>query len=140
VNGRQYWARALRYYLKISFLNSFVFWAVPLLLALVSAAVNAFAKHRWEISRKALVLAGFFGGFMFLLTLFTAIGNDIYANWGTAEREIVWDPLLVWRVFLYLGCLMFLGAAFMAYHQGLWLSVLFGFFSVASAIAAKRWL
>jgi hypothetical protein len=45
----------------------------------------------------------------------------------------------VWKTFLYLGALFFFVAAFLAYHQGVWLSVFFIGFAIGSAITAKKY-
>jgi hypothetical protein len=44
----------------------------------------------------------------------------------------------MWKTFLYLGALFFFVAAFLAYHQGVWLSVFFIAFAIGSAITAKK--
>lgn len=45
---------------------------------------------------------------------------------------------MMWKAFLYPGTLFFFIAAFLAFHQGASLSVLFIAFGIGSAIAAKR--
>jgi hypothetical protein len=137
MDARRYWMKALPYYLRVSFRNSFTLWAAPLALAVVFMLLTGLAKHQWTINWRGVALAGSFGGLIFLLTLFTAIGDDIYRNWGVEERKITWNRMLVWRVFLYLGALFFLTAAFLSYNQGAWLSVFFVLFSIGSAVAAK---
>jgi hypothetical protein len=44
----------------------------------------------------------------------------------------------MWQTFLYLTALFFFVAAFLAYHQGVWLCVLFIAFATGAAISAKK--
>jgi hypothetical protein len=135
-----HWKRALPYYLKVSFLYSGIGWALPLAITLVDAIWTGLTKHRLAVHWANLKFALVFGGFFFLLSLLTAVGDDIHRNWGAQERTIAWNPLLMWKTFLYLGALLFFVAAFLGYHQGAWLSVLFIAFAIGSAIAAKKCL
>jgi hypothetical protein len=135
-----HWKRALPFYLQISLRFSFVGWAAPLTLTLLATIWVGLTERRFAINRAGLVYAAIFGTFFFLLAFLTAVGDDLCRNHGTQEATIAWNPSLVWRVFLYGVALFFLIAAFLAYHQGVWLSVTFVFFSIGSAIAARVWL
>jgi hypothetical protein len=44
----------------------------------------------------------------------------------------------MWKVLLYLSSAFFCVAAFLAYHQGTWLTVEFIVFAIGSAITAQR--
>ncbi len=76
-----------------------------------------------------------FGGGFFLLALLTSVAADVYRNRGVEQGTIEWNPALVWQAFLYLGAFFFL-PAFLAYHEGVWLSVGFVCFSIGSVITA----
>jgi len=138
MNAALYWKTALPYYLKVSFLYSTIGWAPPLAITLASATWTGLTTHRVAVNRAGVKFALVFGGFFFVLTLLTAVGDDIHRNWGTQERTVAWNPHLMWKTFLYLGALLFFVAAFLAYHQGVWLSVLFIAFAISSTFAAKR--
>lgn len=138
MNAARYWKTALPYYLRVSFLNSAIGWAPPLAITLVSAMWTGLTTHRVAVNRAGVEFALVFGGFFFVLTLLTAVGDDIHRNRGAQERIVAWNPLLMWKTFLYLGAMLFFVAAFLAYHQGAWLSVLFIAFAIGSAIAAKK--
>jgi hypothetical protein len=137
MNAALYWKTALPYYLKVSFLYSAIGWAPPLTITLASTMWTGLTTHRVAINR-GVEFALVFGGFFFALTLLTAVGDDIRRNWGTQERIVAWNPFLMWKTVLYLGALLFFVAAFLAYHRGVWLSVLFIVFAVGSTFAAKR--
>ena len=77
-----------------------------------------------------------FGGGFFLLALLTSVAADVYRNRGVEQGTIEWNPALVWQAFLYLGAFFFLVSAFLAYHEGVWLSVGFVCFSIGSVITA----
>jgi hypothetical protein len=138
MNAVAYWKIALPYYLKVAFVYSAIGWATPLAITLSGTIWTGLTKHRLAVNRVGVEFALAFGGFFFLLALLTAVGHDIHRNWGAQERIVTWNPLLMWKVFLYLGALVFSVAAFLAYHQGARLSVLFIAFAIGSAIAAKR--
>jgi len=133
----RHWKIALPFYLKIAFYYFLIFAAAPLAVAILFAIATGLTTHRWKINPTSIALALTFGGFFFFLALLTAIGNDIRRNWGAQERTVAWNSQLMWRTFICLGALFFLVAAFLAYHQGVWLSVFFIAFSIGSAIAAK---
>ena len=133
-----HWKMALPYYLRVSFLYSAVGWAPPLAIALVDAMWIGLTQHRLAINRINVEFALTFGGFFFVLPLLTVVGDDIHRNWDAQERSVAWNPLLMWKTFLYLAALFFLGAAFLAYHQGASLSVLFIAFAISSAFVAKK--
>jgi hypothetical protein len=124
--------------MRASFLYSAIGWAPPLAIALVDTMWTGLTKHRLTINRINVEFALSFGGLFFVLSLFTAVGDDIRRNWGVQERTVAWNPYLVWKTFLYLGALFFFVAAFLAYHQGASLSVLFIVFAIGSAIATKK--
>lgn len=138
MNAARYWKTALPHYLKISLLNSAIGWAPPLVITLISAIWAGLTTHRVVVNRAGVELSLVFGGLFFGLTLLTAVGDDIRRNWGAQEPLVAWNPLLMWKTFLYLGALLFFVAAFLSYHQGAWLSVLFIAFAIGSGIAAKR--
>lgn len=79
-------------------------------------------------------IGGGIGAAFFLGMFGTAIASDISRNWGKSERELDWNPLLFWRVFLYFISLMFAAAGIASHRQGWWLSLEFGVF------AALCWL
>jgi hypothetical protein len=135
---KRYWRTVLPAYLKISFSYFVAFSAAPLAIVLVSTLWVGLRTGRWTINRVGVELALIFGGFFFVLALATAIGDDVQRNWKTTERTLAWHPQLMWKTFLYLGAVGFLVAAFLAYHQGVWLTVEFLAFSVFSAIVAKK--
>ncbi len=85
-----------------------------------------------------IALALIVGGFFFLLAFVTTIAEDLQRNWRARDRNTAWNPMLVWRNFIYLGAIGFVVAAFLAYHQGAWLTVLFLAFSIASLLTAKK--
>jgi hypothetical protein len=55
------------------------------------------------VNRNGVEFAITFGGIFFLLSLFTAVGDDIHRNWGAQERIVAWNSFLMWKTFLYLG-------------------------------------
>lgn len=131
-----HWRKALPYYLKASFRFSLVFWVLPLAVVLVGMIWIAVTTHHLVIDRVGVGFAITFGGGFFLLALITSLAADLYRNREAQEGTIEWNPALVWKAFLYLGAFLFLVAAFLAYHQGLWPSVGFVCFSIGSAIVA----
>jgi|SRR5579862_4124442 len=133
----QHWKKALPYYLRMSLRFSVIFWAAPLAVVLIGAIWMGVTKHHLAISRPGLGMAVAFGGFFFLLAFLTAVGGDIHRNYGVLEGTMEWNASLVWKNFLYLGASFLFVAAFLAYHQGVWISVTFICFSVGSAITAR---
>jgi hypothetical protein len=105
-------------------------------MALLAGVWQKFRTGSWPTT--GIVLALIFGGFFFLLALATVVGEDIRRNRNARKRTIEWNPQLMWRNFIYLGALGFFVAAFLAYHQGAWLSVLFVAFSIFSLITARK--
>jgi hypothetical protein len=138
MNPTLHWKKALPYYLRVSFLYSMIGWLAPLGFTLVDSIWTSLTKHRLAVNRVGVESALSFGGFFFLLPLLTAVVDDIHRNWGAQERTVAWNPRLVWKTFLYLGALFSFVAAFLAYHQGVWLSVFFIGFAIGSAITAKK--
>ena len=113
-------------------------WACPLAVILADAMWTGFTKHRLAINYIGVEFAIAFGGFFFLLSLLTAVGDDIHRNWGAQERIVAWNPSRIWKTFLYVGALFFFVAAFLAYRQGVSPSVFFIAFAIGSAITAKK--
>ena len=138
MNSTLHWKKALPYYLRVSFLYSMIGWLAPLVITLVDSIWTGLTKHRLAVNRVGVEFALSFGGFFFLLPLLTAVGDDIHRNWGAQECTVAWNPRLVWKTFLYLGALFFFVAAFLVYHQGVWLSVFFICCAIGSAITAKK--
>jgi hypothetical protein len=138
MNSTSYWRKALPEYLKIAFSYFVIVLAPPLALLLLRTLWTGLTKHRWAINPASVGLALIFGGFFFLLALVTAVGDDIQRNWKAAERTVAWNPQVMWRTFIYLGAVFFFVVAFLAYRQGVWLSVFFVIASIGSAITAKR--
>lgn len=138
MNAAPYWKTALPYYLKVSLKYSAIGWAPPLAITLADAMWTGLAKHRLAVNRAGVEVALTFGGFFYFLSLLTAVGNDIYRNRGAQERTVSWNPLLMWKIFLYLGALFFFVAAFLAHHQGVWLSILFVAFASGSTVVARK--
>lgn len=134
-----HWRTALPAYLRIS-LSFFVQIAGPALVILLLVTLwTGFTTDHWAISHEGLAIALIFGGLFSVLALVTAVGSDIYRNRRAAEPTVAWQPQLMWRIFLYLGAIFFLAAAFLSYHQGAWLSVLFIAFAAFSAIVARKY-
>jgi hypothetical protein len=115
---------------KASFRFSLIFWVLPLALVLVGMVWIAVTTHHVVVDRVGLGLTIAFGGGLFFLALITSLAADLYRNREVQEGTIEWSPALVWKAFLYLGAFFFLVAAFLAYHQGVWLSVGFVCFSI----------
>lgn len=137
MSTKSHWRTALPTYLRISFSYFAIFSAAPLAAAILATTWTALTTRRWTISRTSVEFALIFGGFFFFLALITAVGDDIWRNWGAQERTVAWNPQVMWRTFIYLGALFFFVAAFLAYHQGVWLTVFFIAASIASAITAR---
>jgi hypothetical protein len=72
-----------------------------LAITLVDAVPTGLTKHRWKINRTAVEFAMTFGGFSFLLFLQTAVGDDIYRNWGAQGRVVAWNPYRIWKIFIH---------------------------------------
>jgi hypothetical protein len=138
MNTRTYWRAALPAYLKISFLYFVMASAGPLAIAFLAMLWTGISTGLWTIDRVGVRLGLTFGGFFFVLALLTAIGADIWRNWGVQERTVAWSPELFLRNLIYFGALFFFVATFLSYHQGAWLSVLFFAFSIGSLITAKK--
>ena len=135
-----YWRIVLPYYLKVSFLQSGIGWAGPLAYVLIATVWDGAIEKRLVVNWFGLRVGAVFGGILFLLTLVTAIADDIHRNWGREKRIPAWNPALMWKVFIYLGAGFFFVAAFLAYHQGVWLSVFFIAASIGCFVAAKKCL
>lgn len=135
-----HWKRAAPIYLKISTGYSLQF-TLPILAAiLVRTLWIRLTRARWIINLVGFKLALIFGGIFFCLALLTAIGSDLHRNWGSDSPTASWNPALFWKTFLYLGAVFFLFCAFFSYHQGAWLSIVFGGFAAGSAVTANKCL
>jgi len=137
VDLTSHWKKALPYYLQVSARFSLVYWVASLTAVIVGTLLSALFNRRLGISRVGFEIAAIIGGFFFLLSFLTAVGADVCRNRGALEGTIEWDPALVWKSFLYFGAIFFLVAAFLAFRQGVWLSLTFLCFSAGSAITAK---
>jgi len=131
-----YWTVALKFYARAASIQSAVAWVPGLLLPPVFWLLHG--AHLASLG--GLVAATEFGGGIgaaFFLGMFgAAIASDISRNWGKSERELDWNPLLFWRVFLYLGSLMFAAAGFASYRLGWSRSLEFGAFAVLCWLGA----
>jgi hypothetical protein len=121
---------SLRYFLTTSL--------PPLALVVARSLLTALRTHRLVINRIGVELSLIFGGIFFLLGFLSAAIDDVRRNWKTQKPTVAWNPLLLWRNFIYLGAVGFFIAAFLAYHQGAWLTVFFLAFSIASLVTAKK--
>jgi hypothetical protein len=138
MKAENYWRAALPTYLKLSFSYALTLSIAPLAIALLAALWTRISAGHWPADQVGIAFALIFGAFFFLLAFVTAVGEDIRRNWATHEPTVSWNPQLVWRNFIYLGAIGFFAAAFLAYHQGAWLSVFFLVFSIASLITARK--
>jgi hypothetical protein len=129
-----YWAAALRFYAKEAFLQSAVIGATALLLPpllwFLRGLLHGFQVDSARGTLVAMAIGVGIGGAFFVGMLGTAIGFDLKKNWGQSEPTIEWNPLLFWKLFLYVGALMLLTFAFLSYRQGWWLSVEFSAFAI----------
>jgi hypothetical protein len=94
---------------------------------------------RWQrASLTAIGIGLLIAAALFSSVLVTAIAHDFVRNRGRQERQVFYDPLLFWRVFLVIGALMLIAlAAFL--HNELWW-VRLSFVAAASAIfIVQRW-
>src|SRR4051812_18535877 len=136
MTGSDHWRRALPRYLRFAFSYTLTLSIVPLAIALIDGDWVRIRTGHWPTTGIALALI--FAGFFFLLAFATDVGEDIRRTRTDHEPTIAWDPLLMWRNFIYLGAVGFFAASFLAYHQGPWLSVFFLAFSTASLITARK--
>jgi hypothetical protein len=113
-------------------------WVVPLAVTLVSTLWMGLINHRLTVNRTGVMFAFVLGCFFFLLALLTAVGDDVHRNWGAHARTVAWNSLLMWKVLLYFGSSLFCVAAFLAYHQGISLSMVFIVLAIVSAVAAQK--
>ena len=112
----------------------------PLAVIAAMSLLTALGIRRLIISRVGIELAFIFGGIFFLLAFLSAVIDDVQRNCKTQEPTVAWNPQLLWRNFSYLGAVGFFIAAFLAYHQGAWLSVFFFGFSIGSLVTARKCL
>ena len=111
----------------------------PLLVVVVARSLlTSLGTHRFEISRLGIECSFILGGIFFLLAFLSAVVDDLLRNWKTQEPTVEWNPQLLWRNFIYVGAVMFFTAAFLAYQQGAWLTVVFLAFSIASLITCEK--
>ena len=136
MSASNHWRKALPYYLQVSLRFSLMFWVLPLAVVLVGTTWIGVTTRHLVVNLVGLGLSLTFGGGFFLLALLTSVAADVNRNRGVEEGTIEWKPALVWKTFLYLGAFFFLVSAFLAYHEGVWLSVGFVCFSIGSAITA----
>jgi len=140
MKAESHWQTALPTYLKLSFSYAVRFSIAPLGIGLLASLWTMISTGHWVINRAGIAFALIFGGFFFLLALVTAVSEDIRRNRTAMERTVAWNPQLMWRNFIYLSAVGFFVAAFLAYHQGAWLSVCFLAFSVGSLITVRKCL
>jgi hypothetical protein len=134
----RHWQTAIPTYLMIS-LRYFLTTSLPPLAVVVAMSLlTALRTHRLVISRIGIELSLIFGGIFFVLAFLSAGIDDVRRNWKTQESTVAWNPQLLWRNFIYLGAVGFFVAAFLAYHQGAWLTVFFLAFSLASLVTARK--
>ena len=138
MTAHRHWQKAIPTYLTISF-KYFVTISVPLLVVVVARSLlTSLGTHRFEISRLGIECSFILGGIFFLLAFLSAVVDDLLRNWKTQEPTVEWNPHLLWRNFIYVGAVMFFTAAFLAYQQGAWLTVVFLAFSIASLITCEK--
>jgi len=70
-----------------------------------------------------------------VLFVLKELGDDIHRNWGVQERIVACNPCRMWKTLTYLGASFFFVAAFLAYHQGVWLSLFFIAFAPANGMS-----
>jgi hypothetical protein len=134
----RHWQTAIPTYLMIS-IKYFVMTSVPPLAVITAMSLlTALGTRRLIINRVGIELSFIFGGIFFLLAFLSAVIDDVQRNWKTQEPTVAWNPQLLWRNFIYLGAVGFFFAAFLAYHQGAWLSVFFLAFSIGSLVTARK--
>jgi hypothetical protein len=134
----RHWQTAIPTYLKIS-LKYFAMTSVPpLAVILAMSLLRALGTRRLIINRVGIELSFILGGVFFLLAFLSAVIDDVLRNRKMQEPTVAWNPQLLWRNFIYLGAVGSFSAAFLAYHQGAWLSVFFLAFSIGSLATAKK--
>jgi hypothetical protein len=142
----RYWPTALRYYAKVSLTQSAIVWAPGLAVSLLYACWTGITAKSLEASFRVLwagaSVAGPVGAAFFAFAFVIALGDDFRRNWGTRDRVLAWNPLLVWKVFLYCGCLMFSAFAWFSYRQdhSIGLGTFFLAFAIGSAVVARKCL
>jgi hypothetical protein len=138
MTAARHWEAALPTYLRIA-VKYFVIASVPpLVVVAVMSLMTAPATHHLVINRVGIESSFIFGGIFFLLAFLSAVIDDVQRNWKAQKPTVAWNPQLLWRNFIYLGAVGFFAAAFLAYHQGAWLSVFFLAFSIGALITARK--
>jgi hypothetical protein len=136
MKAENYWREALPTYLRLSVSFGVMVAFAPLVVAVLASIWTGIRTGHWPTVGLAFALI--LGGFFFVLSLVTAIVEDMRRNWRAHIRTTMWNTQLVWRNFIYLGAAGFFIAAFLAYHQGVWLTVFFLAFSVGSLLTARK--
>jgi hypothetical protein len=109
----RHWQKAIPRYLMIS-LRYFLTTSLPPLAVVVARSLlTALRTHRLLINRIGVELSLIFGGIFFLLAFLSAAIDDVRRNWKTQKPTVAWNPLLLWRNFIYLGAVGFFIAAFL---------------------------
>jgi hypothetical protein len=134
----QHWKRALPFYLKVSLIPAGAIAFPILAIVLVRSIRLSFRVHRVSIWRFGLEYAVIFGGFFFLMTFIAAVGADIRRNWSSTEPTVAWSSAITWQTFLYLGVVFFVTAAFLSYHQGWYLSVIFAVMAIGCGVVVRK--
>jgi hypothetical protein len=141
-----YWPTALRYYTRVSFIQSAIIWGPGLAIGALYAAWAAVETRSWQaflrVMWSALVLSATLGAAFFIFVFSIAVADDWRRSRRSQERSLIWNPLLVWKVFLYCGSLMFAAFAWLSYgkEHSLTLSGLFLVFAIGSLIVARKCL
>jgi cytochrome bd-type quinol oxidase subunit 2 len=94
----------------------------------------------WDLFRQGVSLSAALGGAFFAFVLAVAVGDDLRRNWGRPQRTLAWNPLLIWKVFLSGGAVMFMLFAWFSWEQDhvLPISLSFVAFSVFSLVVAIK--
>ena len=128
--SHSYWPTALRAYAKLALWQSAVVWGSALVVPPLLWILHGLKRQDLNPTLTTVGTGLGIGALFFLAALGIGVGYDVVRNWRATQRVIEWNPLWFWKAFLYFGSLMFLSFVFFAFHQGAWLSVEFGFFSV----------
>lgn len=141
-----YWPSALRYYVKVSFLQSAIIWAPALAISALYGCWAGISSRSWSVVWNVLwsgcSFGAFLGGGFFAFVFAVALGDDLFRNRKRRERTLAWRPLLVWKVLLYAGGTMFGAFGVLSYRQegSFGLSAFFIAFAVGSVVAARHCL
>ena len=138
ISLKEHWNTALPAYLKIACSYFFLSSAPALTVVFARTLMDGLLRKRWVLNRAGVALAIVFVGMFFLLALLTAVGADLWRNSQAERPTVIWNSALLWRNFAYCGSMFSLVATFLSYRQGVWLSVFFAAFSIASAAIARK--